>query len=89
MNMQEAIALLTELYNDITECHGWDNAGEQSECRMMLDGLVPEHRQAIIEYRDDALECPDWKWVTILSHIVYAMSEPRFYLGETVALSVN
>lgn len=89
MDMQYAVYMLNELYQLVTEAQAWNNAGEQSECRMMLDGLSSEHRDTIIQYRDDAIQGGDFTWAIILSHIVYAMTNPDFYLGKTVELSVN
>lgn len=45
----------------------------------------PSHRDGLIAIRDQALEQDAFEWALLLSHFIYAMTEPKFWKGFTIA----
>jgi len=89
MDIEYVLQILQGLYDELTEYEAWDDSDEQSKFRLMLEKLLPEHRDYIIELRNQALGAAEFDWAVILSHVVYCMADPQFYGGKFVELSTN
>ena len=89
MDIEYVLQILQGLYDELTEYEAWDDSNEQSKFRLMLEELLPEHRDFIIELRDQALAAGAFEWAVVLSHTIYCMADPQFYGGKFVELSTN
>jgi len=89
MDIEYVLCVLQELYDESSKSQAWYNSGEQSKFRLMLEELLPEHRDFIIELRDQALAAGAFEWAVVLSHTIYCMADPQFYGGKFVELSTN